>query len=248
MENVDSWILLRGNEGERKMGLLQNQQKYTQYQNGSNTMSLGISYLWLYQYQLAWEHFRRAILTRGAKGDAYFGMAGVAMWCLGRPSEAVAEWRAGLKANYSRSGGLNIRIPLLLYFASVVKPEVFEHTSARELMLKKTGDRRMKNWPGPMARWLLGQITEEDFQSQCNGTDAANVLDHQWLASFYRSALRSEPSKTSEFKESMWRLTDMSGPEWLDQDYFLSRVWSEEFFLARYEAKRTEPCKPTSGT
>ena len=184
MEKPSVWTLLRGGETEQQAGLLQRQRAFTENPNGSNTMSLGIAYLWLHEYQSAWSHFRNALETRGAKGDVYFGMAGVAMWCLDRPSDAVAEWRAGVKANYARGGGLNITMPLLLFFASIIKPEVFEIRSAKELMVKKTNDTRIENWPGPIASWLLRQITEEEFQGHCNGTDAKNALNRKWLAEF----------------------------------------------------------------
>src|SRR6266478_4273177 len=114
-------------------------------------------------YAEAWKHFRSIIETDPRVGDNDYGMAGVAKWCLGEPQEAVSQWRAGLKAEYARSG-VTVRMGLLLYFVSVVRPEVFDQDEAKRLLLEKADDPRIRDWPGPIAKLILRQISEVSFK------------------------------------------------------------------------------------
>ncbi len=119
MESTSVWPLLRGAMGDREEGLRLAQRAYENEPSPSHAMQFGIALLWLGKYSEAWKHFRSVIETSKTAGDADYGMAGVAKWCLNKPEEAVLEWRAGVSAKYARSSGLNIRMPLLLFFAAV---------------------------------------------------------------------------------------------------------------------------------
>jgi tetratricopeptide (TPR) repeat protein len=211
------------------------QQAYAKQPDPSHSMELGVALLWLRKYASAWEHYRSAIDADPARsGDNDYGMAGVAKWCLGKPDEAVAYWRAGLAANYARVSGLGVIMPLLLFFVSVVKPETVDEDSARKLLLEKTRDLRIRNWPGPIARFVLAEIDDDELQDHCQGADEQETRDREWLAEFYRSLLRRRQMSVSGFKDSMHKLTDTTQPEWQDEAVFLSRIWNEEYFLARH--------------
>ncbi len=149
-------------------------------------------------------------------------------------ANAIAEWVLGLNAQYARSGGA--KMPLLLFFASVVSPELYDNASAKKLMLEKTKGVLIQAWPGPMLQWILGQIKDGEFLKHCQGRDKRDLRENLWEAEFYRSLMRFEQSKISDFRESMHKLTDIQQLEWQDEDVFLSRIWGEEYFLARCEA------------
>ena len=237
MATKTPWTLLRGGTAEQQQGLQQLQRTHARARNGSTIMELGVAHLWLYQYQQAWEHFSETIKEFRMRGDAFYGMAGVAKWCLEEPSEAVSQWRAGLGANYARASGLGIRMPLLLFFASVLRPEISDRAVAKELMLEKVKDPRITTWPGPIAQLVLGQISDGDLQDQCRGNSQQDTRGGQrWLAEFYRSLIGPEQWTLSVFKEFARQLTDTHQPEWRDEDFLLSRIWNEEFFLARHAA------------
>lgn len=127
-------------------------------------------------------------------------------------------------------------MPLLLFFASVVSPELYDNASAKKLMLEKTKGVLIQAWPGPMLQWILGQIKDGEFLKHCQGRDKRDLRENLWEAEFYRSLMRFEQSKISDFRESMHKLTDIQQLEWQDEDVFLSRIWGEEYFLARCEA------------
>jgi hypothetical protein len=252
MEYISPWPLLRGGTGERKEGLRLVQQAYADEPSPSHAREFGIGLVWLGKYAEAWAHFRSVIETSKTTGDGDYGMAGVAKWCLDKPDEAVLEWRAGLKTKYARASGLGVRMPLLLFFAAVRQPKIFDRKLAEKLLREATLDVRIRNWPGPIARLVLDQISEAEFQNHCLGIkpgdtgknpfarhkqyETSNCL---WLADFYRSILTLvQRTSLSEFKRSMRKLSDTSDQEWQDEkNVFTVRIWCEEFFLARYEAR-----------
>lgn len=236
MGKANPWMLLRAGKRDQERGLKLVQQAYLTTPEASESMQLGVAYLWTHRFEVAYEHFQEEIRANRIKGDHLYGMAGVAKWCLDEPDEAIAQWRAGLKAPYTRDGH-GVIMPLLLYFGSVLNPAVFEINLAKRLLLDKTRDSRVKHWPGPIAQFILGQITDSELSDQSGGNSDSETRGLLWEASFYKAVLTYQnDGKFSQFKGEMSNLTDMSQPDWINEDFFLSAVWREEFFLARYEA------------
>ena len=120
MKYVNPWPLLRAGKAEQEKALQIVRRWYAQKPSPSHAMELGVAFLWLGRYAEAWEHFRSVILMDPLCGDGDYGMAGAAKWCLDKPQEAVIEWKAGLEAKYARAAGLNVQMPLLLFFAAVL--------------------------------------------------------------------------------------------------------------------------------
>lgn len=238
MQDINLWNLLRGGAQEQVEGLKLAERLYSQKPSPSHEMQLGVAYLWLQDYESAYKHFHRTIQKNPKCGDNDYGMAGVSKWCLGRSEEAVSQWRSGLEAKYARATGLGVIMPMLIFFASVLKPEACKKDFAEKLLLKTTKDIRIKNWPGPIAKMLLDQISEKDFQTQCNGNSDSDTQNRRWLSEFYKIVLQYDCNQISAsiYKKSMQELADTSLPEWSCENTFLGRVWHEEFFLARYEA------------
>lgn len=231
------WRLLRAGQAEQEEGLRLARQNYAQNPSPSSVMELGVALLWLRRYGEAWEHFCSVISADPRSGDNDYGMAGVAKWCLGEPQEATAKWRAGLKAKYVRAGR-PFYLPLLLYFASALRPEVLNPIEAGKLLQETLTHPKIDLWPGPIVKFVLGRINEDEFQRSCQSTNPVETQrrTRPWSAEFYRSLVRRERVTPLEFKDSMRKLVDTSQPEWQEEGVFTSRVWHEEFFLARYES------------
>lgn len=60
--------------------------------------------------------------------------------------------------------------------------------------------------------------------------------NRRWLMEFYKSLLQFDGNGQLAFRQSMRDLIDVSQAEWEDENVLLTRIWCEEFFLARYEA------------
>ena len=232
MKTKDPWHLLR--KGKIESGLKQCLRAYKREPySPSAIMELGVAYLWAQEYQEALEHFGHSIDQYPRYYSCFYGMAGTAMWCLDHPDEAVRQWSDGLKARYADTNGLGMQMPLLLYMASVLEAESYSKASAEALLREKTKDRRRNEWPGPIARWLLGQIDNKELMERCPGVDEVETCNHHWLADFYLGVRWQAEGKQQRFNEIMRKLVDTDRPEWSHHDFFLARMWSEQFFIAR---------------
>jgi lipoprotein NlpI len=160
---TDPWKLLQ--RGPNSTALRQMRKGYEKEQDASHIMELGVAYLWVEDYQAAWQHFDAVNQRDPGYGDSYYGMAGAAKWCLGEPDESIRQWREGTQCRYADgAGGVSSR--LWLYIASVIKPRLFPRNEAEELLTVCANDRRVKNWPGPVAEYILGRIDENNMRTR----------------------------------------------------------------------------------
>ena len=165
-------------------------------------------------------------------------MSGVSHWCLGESNAAVADWLTGLKAQYSDTAGLEIRLPLLLFSASILRPESFQRREAEGILQEKVQDERASHWPERIAKFVLDQVGDESVLALTPLTRDFDRKHRQWVVEFYRHLLEFGRGDLTpaQFSGVMHRATAVSEPECCDQDYFLSLMWSEEFFMARHRA------------
>jgi hypothetical protein len=251
MSNDNVWNQLRS--GNVDQGLQVLLERYNRDPSGSHVMELGVAYLWVEDYPAAERHFQKSINTHPTPGDAFYGMAGVAKWCAGDPTAATSYWHDGLTAPYGDAAGLAVGIPLLLFVAAILKPQVFRREKAEEILRKKSNDSRAASWPGSLTRFVLGLESDVerimDFRAwpisaldedERKRREEADRKTREWLIGFYKKLLEFSQGNINqaEFREFMRQATDTSKPDYSNERYFLSLMWNEEFFLARYEASR----------
>jgi len=200
----------------------------------SNTMSLGVAYLWIEDYQAAWNHFQDAIKNQRWTHDSYYEMAGTAKWCLNEPGVAVECWKSGLRCDYGDAAG-SVGNQLLLFAASILQHSVISPAESIALLESKVADPRIRSWPGPLVELCLGK-TNLDF-----GLQKARYAVHsrRMMIGFYKTLLefRDGILGRDELNKPMRELTDASQPEWTELKSFTSLLWNAEFFIARYESR-----------
>jgi hypothetical protein len=231
MSADQAWTFLRTQNVEEGLRIMQ--QAFPTKLSPSQIMELGVAYMWAERYPAAKNHFQRAIKQCHGTVSSFYGMAGAAMWCLGEFDEAVETWRLGLIAEFADTAGLGVHLPLLLWFASRVKRTSFEETEAIRLIRGKCDDSRIEVWPGPIARFIVREIDERELRNHSRCDSQSETQDRNWLCDFYIAILLEENMGSAAFQNALLKISDTTGPEWSDQDVFLSRMWSEEFFLAR---------------
>jgi hypothetical protein len=206
----------------------------------SNYYSLGAVYMWSGDYRSALAHFDeqiRAALPLNAPADSTFGMAGAAAWCLGDEKLAIEYWRSGTTSKYAVAGA-NTRTELLLYVASLLEPATFPVESAEQLLVKKVSHWRVKNWPGPIAQYVLGITSEQEVRQEAvyREGDPAEPNTRSWQFDFYNllTTAASAGKEMRALQSGLQNLVNVKGSEYLagiGLFYFL-RV--EEFYLARH--------------
>ncbi len=199
-------------------------------------LNIGVAHMWAEDYQAALMHFR-AMLPRAHRGDIDYGMAGSAAWCLGQEEIAVDYWKKGVDAPYAIAGA-NTRTPLLLFMTSMLKPEMFSRNVAQELLVKKSVEWQIKNWPGPIAEFILGKASEETARKSGGDRETQGQLwPHQaWQFSFYKllSAVVVGEMSPTTLKGALRTAIDVSGSECLEGLNFFDFLRLEEFYVARH--------------
>lgn len=233
-ERKSAWDHLRYGDAEQGLTLIR--EAYKRKPSASHIMELGVAYLWVRSYEAAAKHFETANQTHIHTMARFYGMAGVAKWCVDDLVGAVEQWHTGLAAQYADVAG-GVHLPLLLWVAGTLKARIFPRAEAERLLSDKVRGPRSKSWPGPIASFTLGLIDEATMAAVCVERER-EVLDREWLTQFYRGLIAFNRGKLSptELKEVMRRTADASRPEWSDEQNFLTLPWSEEFFIARHEA------------
>lgn len=123
--------------------------------------------------------------------DAYLQQIGMILWLKGQEKEAAEHWfnlvkemDAGKIVFSDMAGG--VINGALLWFASCFNEELKEYKEKAEKYLKKKAKTsRVKYWPGPIAQYLLGYLSEKDLKgAACEST---GLLQKRYLcqAHFY---------------------------------------------------------------
>ena len=151
----NNWDFIRS--GRTDEGLQRMRDAYSRESTNSDAMELGVAYLWVGDFQMASDHFDDFNRKRPHHISVTYGMSGTAKWCLGKRPAAVAEWHSGLNCQFADAGGAGLRIPLLLFFASVAEPSVFPPSEADNLLHARSADPRATIWPAHwQSSWLGG--------------------------------------------------------------------------------------------
>ncbi|HVX14138.1 MAG TPA: hypothetical protein VHC22_23330 [Pirellulales bacterium] len=242
------WYQLR--HGSREWALERMAAAYRQKPDAANIMQLGSALLLVEDYDAAWHHFQQAIQTYRWSMDSFHLGAGAADWCLVRREAAVAEWDRGLRCGYSDPARLNV--PLVLYFASVLAPDLYPDVDARILLIKRADHAMAQYWPGPIAQYLLGRIDEAGLMSACVATSKWDFAHRHWVAGFYIGVREYAKGKVSKFAEAMQKASDLSDEDFDPKSGTLRAKFRPELSLARFEAGRIaakrddEGCAPQS--
>ena len=232
----DYWELLR--TGKLDEGLHRMREAFLGESGTSEAMELGVAYLWTERYAAAWDHFYHVIQDHPLDASCIYGMAGAAKWCLDEPEYAVYWWREGLGCEFADAAGAGFTLPLLLYFASVVKPDLLPRSEAEELLVEKARDPRIRVWTGPAIKYLLGYIDEQQLLAEAIDPNEIETPLNQWHSDFYIGVAELARGESTEYRRRMQRAAMVEWSDYdVDKDLFLSKLWQEEYFLARHESK-----------
>jgi len=206
--------------------------------NPSTLVTLGLGYLWAEKYEAARIHFQDWMHRYGVTADAYFALVGVAQWCLDDVIAASESWKLGLGAQYVDMAG-GIESPILLWVASVLRPNDTLRREAAQILEKRVRDPKVRHWPGPLAQFVLGQIDERTLDERSIERLSRGISPRRkWHLAFYRHVLALERGGLSlnDFQMEMRKLVDTSTSEWSDEENVLQLVRNPEFYIARHEA------------
>lgn len=103
-------------------------------------------------------------MTNGCM-DSDFVFCGVAHWLKAETDVAIATWKAGLDSSYTDAAG-GVEIPLLLFFAAIHGRKLMLEKEAVGMLKKAGKPNKFANWPGPVACYIAGELSEELLNSK----------------------------------------------------------------------------------
>ena len=137
------------------------------------------------------------------RADGDFIFLGTSEWLDGREEEAIAAWQAAIDTRYTDAAG-GVEIHLLSLFASIKRSDQSLRRRLEAALKALCKRRTITNWPGPIARFVLGRFSEKELLSA--------ISDHPILrarescqADFYLGLLRLAEGDRQGYAESMVR-------------------------------------------
>jgi hypothetical protein len=136
-----------------------------------------------------------------------FLMIGVGFWLEGRRAEAVSAWEGATSAKYTDLAG-GVGEHLLTYYAAVrMGEEPLRKKTERRLKAKT---KRPSAWPGPLAEFIVGKLTEQELLSRMSTSPILRIR-HICQAEFYIGVMHLAGGDENGFLESM-RQSCSQGP------------------------------------
>jgi hypothetical protein len=152
--------------------------------------------------------------------DGYFIFRGVSDWVGGRQEAAITAWQSGSDPQYTDAAG-GVGIPLLLFFASIKRSDRPLRRSAESALRKVCKRRAICNWPGPIARFVLGKLDETELLSAM--TDEPILRARQSCkAEFYIGVLRMANHDQDGYAEYLARSCSHDPVSMLEAEFFLA--------------------------
>jgi len=180
---TDPWTLIE--TGQYEAAISEYSRLYEEKGRKFYLNNRGRAYLLVGNYNAALRDFRHSIETDDPRyrstGDYVY--AGISLWYLNRPDEAIPIWRAGLSAPYTDAAG-GVEIPALLLYAGCRLRDFALQTEAVQLLKKhwrnflRQQKRRAQQsrpshedfvhpglvaWPGAIVPFLLYEIDRTEL-------------------------------------------------------------------------------------
>ncbi len=204
MSELSGWDLLEARDLQAALRVLKEEHDARPFKGTLN--NLGICCLMLQQPTEAKRLFDEA-LTMPLPDSGTHGFAGIARWVLNEREDAVTLWCDGLKCNYRDAAG-GVSLPLLLYYASVRRPDEFSREHAEQFLRTALESRRASNWPGGLGRYVLGEISEDQARAEADAGHPIVTARHLNQLEFYQGMMALEQHDTELFLAYMRNCAD----------------------------------------
>lgn len=137
-------------------------EEYAETKSEPSLRNKAIALLNLKKYQDVLDIATELIRITNGRSDSDYMLAGIANWLLDNYTEAVEIWKKGLNTKYTDAAG-GIQVPALLYYAAVKENNKKLEKEAIDLLKKRCKSKVSLNYPGSIAGYILGRISEDEL-------------------------------------------------------------------------------------
>jgi hypothetical protein len=162
-------------------------------------------------------------LIKITKGDTEsdFKFLGIANWIVANTTKAVEVWQESKNCIYKDASG-GIETQLLLYFAGIkIGHESLKAASVKTIK-KLLKSKRAINWPGPLAHYLINDITEIELFAYVSTTP---ILKERQLcqAHFVTAIKKLEAGDNDGYYKKLKDCISYGPQSYLEQMYYLAK-------------------------
>jgi hypothetical protein len=241
---MDIWELLRSSRLKEATKVAEDAYSADET-SPSDAINLAACYLLGRNWNMAYQHFCHFTDVYSWTVDTAFKFAGAAKWCAGERAAAVVEWKQGIDVDYADMGG-GITIPLHLYFAAAIEPDLMSMNDVVELLQSRLRAKSHDGWPGYLAKLLLEEVTCENAIAQ-----SKNDVSHLWgeerrqaedsarqQFAFWWGVKLLAADDAAGFLTAMKNYSELSWANFdTNKELIIDKLRSTEFYLARCEAE-----------
>jgi len=158
--------------------------------------------------------------------SSYFIRLGIAQWALDKKYEAIELWQEGESCAYQdASGGISLFI--IEYFAAVrICHKELKKNVVRKIK-KKLKNKQALNWPGPLGRYLLCDISEVEMLT-CVSTTPTLRERNLCQANFAAAIKELESGNIVEYKNRLKACIQDGALAYLEDMYYLAKAELEK--------------------
>lgn len=192
----------------------------------------GLAYLNLANFAAALSDFEaadRMFGEAGRAGDDCRERIGVVQWVSGERERAVRTWGETIDAHgrheikFSDPAG-GVGVGALLWFGASVLRDEERFKEAERFLKKKAKEARSKMWPGPIGKYLLGLITEDDLLALADRVSGVFAERCRCRAFFYMGAKALRGGLGDEARVSMVKALDQGPVIVIENEYYLAKA------------------------
>jgi lipoprotein NlpI len=225
-------LLFSGNHSEAICALREEQEKCP-----SLAGDLGIAFLWIRDYQAAATFFDDVLEREPIRIVTPYILGGVAKWCMGDRLRAAESWRKGCDCDYSDAAG-GVEARLLILFNAILSRDPQALKDAERILSILAEEKQIQFWPGPIAEYCIGYISEEILLKRALDGTKLNRQLQLWQANFYAGVVALRQGNNQRFHDLMKKTAIVSRRELASNwETLYDKLLGAEFFLARHESQ-----------
>ncbi len=237
---TSGWDLVQA--GRYEEAIVRLREEYGRDPSNATLNNIGTAYLCAGDPEKAKAAFDEVLKDNPEREAYHWDLAGITRWLTNDFRGAVDVWLSSLSSPYQDASG-GVGTALLLYYAglresvvydlSKAKPllkkrlqaaglpeaAVYDLSKAKALLKKRLQSAWAKNWPGPLGKFVLGEIDENQVRELARFTHPSVTARQMAQVEFYQGLMALQRGEEGTFLTQMTRCVTSQHAEWIPERF-----------------------------
>ncbi|HEY2586664.1 MAG TPA: hypothetical protein VGI81_12945 [Tepidisphaeraceae bacterium] len=213
------WELVK--QGRFEEAIQRIDEVYAKTQNESPLRNKVLALLLLERYGEAQSLSEWLVVQTNGRLERDFINSGIASWLSGAREQAVAHWQEAQRVKRYTDAAGGLMVPMLLSYGALRLNDATLARQARVRIAMCCRDSRAVNWPGPLGRFVLGDLDERELLALVTPQP---ILHERYMCSacFWIAAAMSNTDQIRSL-ELMRKAVTFAPPAYLEYEYYLAK-------------------------